>query len=137
MHPGSARTRGFTLIELMIVVAIIAVLAAIALPSYQDYVRKGRRAEARALLQGMSLSQEKWRLSHTTYGLEADLPSPTADYYTMAVAAGSDATSYRLTATAKSGTSQANDTGCTVFTFQVVAGVISYLPNDSYKCWGK
>lgn len=42
--------RGFTLIELMIVVAITAILAAIAYPSYQEYVRKSRRAEARAQL---------------------------------------------------------------------------------------
>ncbi|MEO7152883.1 MAG: prepilin-type N-terminal cleavage/methylation domain-containing protein, partial [Burkholderiaceae bacterium] len=44
MPPGSIRSRGFTLIELMIVVAIVSILAAIAVPSYQDYVRKGRRA---------------------------------------------------------------------------------------------
>ena len=137
MQRGYARKRGFTLIELMIVVAIVAVLAAIALPSYQDYVRKGRRADGRSLLQGMSLAQEKWRLGHTTYGLEADLPSPTSTYYTMAVVAGSTATDYELTATAKAGTSQANDTGCTIIQFKVQAGVVSYLPDDSYKCWGK
>ena len=88
MQRGYARKRGFTLIELMIVVAVIAVLGAIALPSYQDYVRKGRRADARSLLQGMSLAQEKWRLGHTTYGLRPIClrrPAPTTPWQLLQV----------------------------------------------------
>ena len=49
MHSKSA-SRGFTLIELMIVLAVVAILAAIAYPSYQDSVRKSRRADAKAVL---------------------------------------------------------------------------------------
>ncbi len=49
-EPKQMRAKGFTLIEIMIVVAIVAILAAIALPSYREYVAKSRRAEARAQL---------------------------------------------------------------------------------------
>jgi type IV pilus assembly protein PilE len=60
-------TRGFTLIELMVVVAIIAILASIALPSYQESVRKARRAEARAALMQLMQQEERYYSLHTTY----------------------------------------------------------------------
>ena len=53
------KLRGFTLIELMIVVAVIAVLAAIAYPSYQDSVRKGRRGEAKSELVTLAQARER------------------------------------------------------------------------------
>lgn len=53
---NSARQRGFTLIELMITVAVIAILAAVAYPSYREYIAKGRRAQATADL----LAGQQW-----------------------------------------------------------------------------
>jgi type IV pilus assembly protein PilE len=61
------RTRGFTLIELMIVVAIVAILAAITLPSYQESVRKARRVEGRSALTQLMQQQERYYSLHTTY----------------------------------------------------------------------
>ena len=58
---------GFTLIELMIVVAVIAILGAIAYPSYQDYVRKGKRAEGRAALLRTAQLLERWYSDKSTY----------------------------------------------------------------------
>lgn len=58
---------GFTLIELMIVVAIIAILASIVLPSYEEAMRKGRRAEGRAALANLLQQQERYMTQRNTY----------------------------------------------------------------------
>jgi len=61
------RSKGFTLIELMIVVAIVAVLAAIAYPSYKEHVRKGRRADAQAVLVESAQYMERLYSEHFSY----------------------------------------------------------------------
>ena len=58
---------GFTLIEVMIVVVIISILAAIAYPSYQESVRKGKRAEGRAALMQLMQQQEQYYSQHNSY----------------------------------------------------------------------
>lgn len=90
---------GFTLIELMIVVVVIGILAAIALPSYQDYARKSRRAELQTELLDAQLLQEKWRANNVKYAITTtSIGSPASDYYTIAITAGTN--SYTFTATA-------------------------------------
>jgi len=71
-----ARARGFTLIELMIVVAVIAILAAIGYPSYTEYVRKGNRAEAKATLMEAAQFMERWFTTNNTYVIDYDTQFP-------------------------------------------------------------
>ena len=61
------RTRGFTLIELMIVLVVIAVLAAVALPSYQTYVIRAKRTQAQQVMQDIANREEQFRLDARTY----------------------------------------------------------------------
>ncbi len=67
--------QGFTLIELMIVVAVIAILSAIAYPSYTEYVRRGHRAEARAGLLEAAQWMERAATAQGTYPLTAQFPA--------------------------------------------------------------
>ncbi len=95
---------GITLLELMVVVAIVAILAAAAYPSFTDGLRKSRRAEAFKGLLSMQLKQEEFRISNTSYsGTKSQIGDPTSDYYDFEVvlSAATATTYYILKANAK------------------------------------
>lgn len=88
------RSRGFTLIELMIVVVVIAILAAIGYPAYQDQVRKSRRTEAKSALQDAMNRQERHYTTDNTYttdmtdlGYASDPFTTAEDWYEVDAAA--------------------------------------------------
>ncbi len=90
---------GFTLIELMIVVAIVAILASVALPSYQDSVRKTRRAEAQAHLMELASFMERTFTENNSYaGATVAASGITDDSYALTIPTLT-ATTYTLTAT--------------------------------------
>jgi len=106
--------RGFTLVELAVVVAVVAVLATLALPSYQGVVRKSRRAEAQATLFELALRQERWRTDHPEYArTAADIGAAgpqdrSARYYRVEVV-GSTSTTFKVRAEAVAGHGQEHD----------------------------
>ena len=127
-HPShSSPARGFTLVELMIVIVIVAILLAVAVPSYQNSVQKGRRADAKSALLDVANRQEGNMLDRGTYSLElTDLGFNQNPYlseeghYSVAAtvcSGGSIARCYVLTATPLSGSPQADDTRCTALSF--------------------
>ncbi|KQX30260.1 type IV pilin protein [Variovorax sp. Root434] len=75
-HGLRARTRGFTLIELMVTVAIVAILAAIAYPSYRDYVLRGRIVDATNGLSTMRANMERYFQDNRTYLSTGSYTSP-------------------------------------------------------------
>jgi type IV pilus assembly protein PilE len=82
--------KGFTLIELLMVVAIVGILAAIAIPSYRNYMLRGRRADAKTALEQVRAAQEMWRAEKGGYStVQAELqttmgapPTTISNYYT-------------------------------------------------------
>lgn len=158
--PESSRADGgFTLIEIMIAVAIVAILAAVALPTFMDSIRKSRRTDAFNAIAAVQQAQERWRSNKSSYATNAQLTlAPTADppglglsatsasgYYTLALS-GVGAVGYTVTATAVAGTSQAADTHCAVLAARVAGGDLTYAGAaaaidwanpDPNRCWAR
>jgi type IV pilus assembly protein PilE len=103
--PRAARAQaGFTLIELMIVVAVVALLATIAMPAYQDYVRRGKIADALGELSTQRVRLEQYYQDNRNYGSTASacgVAMPTANHFSYSCnwGAGGTSQSFLITAT--------------------------------------
>lgn len=137
--------KGFTLIELIIAVAIVGVLAAVAMPVYQSQIRKSRRTDAKTALLDLASRQERYMTTNNVYtNVPANLgysgsfpvavPSSTSYNYGLSVTAiGSTTTTY--TATAIPNGDQVNDS-CGTYTINelgVQGNTGATIPTD--QCW--
>jgi type IV pilus assembly protein PilE len=114
-----AGAAGFTLIELMVTVAIVAILAAIAYPSYQDHMRKGRRSAAQSFMIDVAAREQQYLLDARKYAAGADalarlklpVPAEVASFYSVAVGPPRPTVppSYTIVATPIAGSAQAAD----------------------------
>lgn len=111
----SASQRGFTLIEMMIVVAIIGVLAAIAFPSYQRYVIKSKRTDMMSEMHNIASQIESRKLAQGTYsnalttGLGGDFPAQGQALYSVSFTPNPLTSEWQIIAEPKTGTQMAND----------------------------
>lgn len=135
---ASGKVFGFTLIELMVVVAIVGILAMIAIPSFMDQVRKSRRAEAMTAIQDAQLKLERWRVDHANY-VDTSPSSPsypaladTAHYDFTITAAASTPNSYSITAAPIS--PQDRDP-CGTLAITNTNGAIAKTVTGSGTCW--
>jgi len=124
--------QGLTLIELMITVAIVAILAAIAYPSYSRQILRSHRTDAKSALLQIQVAQEKYFLQNNAYGslTNLGLPSTTTNgYYTVSLTTLTS-TTYVAQAVATGG--QAADTTCATYTINQAGAT---TPAVSTGCW--
>jgi type IV pilus assembly protein PilE len=134
---NTMRSRGFTFLELMITVAIIAILAVIASNIYLSQVQKSRRADAMDTISAITLAEERYRSTNSTYGtlaqVWASVTATPGGYYTVAIT-NTSATSYTVTATGvgTQASDAENGTSCSALVFAVSNGTVTTTPA---VCW--
>ncbi|ANA32857.1 type IV pilin protein [Ralstonia mannitolilytica] len=142
IKPACQRTqavRGFTLIEVMITVAIVAILSMIAYPSYVKYIVRSNRAAAESFMHEVAAAQERFLVDNRAYAgslsalqYASSVPANVASNYTITLSASSVPPSYQLVATPQ-GSQQVNDSACGTLTL-TNTGSKSASGNAS-NCW--
>lgn len=110
---------GVTLLELMLVVGLVALIAAIAVPSYRGYITRAQRTDATAALLRIAAAQEKFYLQNNTYTnnlTSLGVANTEHGWYSLNMNSTASATGFTATATALTGSRQFRDSDCRSFT---------------------
>ena len=130
---------GFTLIEVLVTVAIIGILAAIAYPSYMDQVRKSARAEAMSSVMDAANKLEQFYVDNRVYTTslsDIGVNSTTeSDFYTLSISTSEGGHAFEIKAQASGGPA-AQDTDCTSFTITDTGKKGSSGSGGVGLCWG-
>ena len=141
--------RGVTLIELDVVMIIVGILTAVAIPSYRNYVLRSQRADAKDALLTLATAQEKFYLQCNTYataiaaapncagGALQGTAASKNGWYTLTIP-NANATSYSVLATAAAGGNQFQDTDCRTFSVNergIRAAADSAAADNTAECW--
>ena len=132
--------KGFTLIELMIVVAIVGILGAVAMPAYQGYVIRGKITDGHATLADYRIKMEQFYQDNRNYGTaggNCGPAIPTATYFTISCTAGTPAQTYTATATsaANQGMGAAGDYTYTISETNAKATTKFKGATSTKTCW--
>ena len=135
--PAAKPAAGFTLVEIAVVCAVVGVLTAVALPSYQSHLLRSGRADAVDALTRLQLAQAQYHAAHGLYATELAVlrgvpqPASAQGLYMLTISGGGDG--YRATALAQG--RQRKDTDCTVLSVEVAQGFTHLGP--STRCWNR
>ncbi|MCS7101958.1 MAG: prepilin-type N-terminal cleavage/methylation domain-containing protein [Burkholderiaceae bacterium] len=137
---GGAAPRGFTLIELVVAMVVIAILAAVAIPIYAEYIRRGHRADARAALLLAAQWQERFRSENNAYAAAlpaamGQVPASGTARYLLTVDRPGGPQTYLLTAT-RTGPQAGDDCGDFTLDHLGARGTVNgTLPAN--RCWSQ
>ena len=127
--------RGITLLELLIVLLVVGILAALAVPAYQRHAMRANRVEAMTALQDLLSAPERFYLRHGRYASDAEAAPPSSRHYSLSISLAADGQTFIATASPLPGSAQLNDEDCLNFSVDQRGRRAVGGRSGVEKCW--